>query len=857
MNIEKPLSIRPSCWVLLIVGILLVYLNSIGFCGTIRIASGLELPVFATSPPGDLERFFILEQHTGRIKILRLGTGNISEVPFLTIENLAKGGEQGLLGLAFHPNYSQNGYFYVNCTILGGTTEIRRYQVFQTNPDIADPNSSTPILSYSQPQGNHNGGWLGFGPDGNLYICSGDGGSGNDSGSGHNPEIGNAQDLSNNLLGKVLRLDVDDDDFPEDSTRNYAIPSSNPFAGAEGDDEIWAYGLRNPWRASFDRMTGDFFIGDVGQGAREEINFQPAAEPGGRNYGWRLREGFIATPTSGIGGDHPLNAVDPVYDYTRGSDQFQGRAVTGGYVYSGPISSLQGQYIFADFASEQIWSIEINQTTQIMVDGSRQDLTSDFAPDVGSIDQISSFAEDTKGNLYVLDLGGELFKVTTDPPIIMCPSNVTVSCEASLDPGLNPSLGMPTVSENCEGEPEIIFMDDLSDKNTCSGTFDILRTWVASDGCGETSQCTHTITAQDSVAPTITCPPDQTVLCLESLNPSENNKLGSATGTDNCDDAPIISFSDLPAETPGCSAITTIQRTWSVSDLCGNENSCTQTLTVRNLSSMELGVYEGWNLISVPETNCLSSEALFGHFMQGKIWYWSQFQYQIADPKTVLNPNLGYWVYSKIPDIISLQCPPIQELATYRVTFEGIWSQATHPAGFPAGAHFTTLIGASHNGQVSFWESGGFASPGIERVAEIGQTSSLVNEISSAQTSGFTQALPFDPVIQLNSINTPGTISTTFSIHKDFPKVTIVSMIVPSPDWFIGIQGLDLMEEGQWVNSKIVELRGYDAGTEEGSNFSLSNPASVPHMPISILEEPPFKVNGEFVPVGRLSFERL
>jgi glucose/arabinose dehydrogenase len=253
---------------------------------TVRVATGLSRPAFVTSPPGDYERAFIVEQHTGRIKILNLDDNSLNGTPFLDIDGLATGNEQGLLGLAFHPNYAANGYFYVNLTVTGGTTEIRRYQV-SADPDIADASSQTLVMTYGQPFSNHNGGWMGFGPDGYLYISAGDGGSGNDPGN-------RAQDITDQLLGKLLRIDVDGDEFPGDPNANYAVPPTNPFVGATGDDEIWAFGLRNPWRCSFDGLTGDLYIADVGQGAWEEIDFQSAASAGGENYGWRCMEGSTA-----------------------------------------------------------------------------------------------------------------------------------------------------------------------------------------------------------------------------------------------------------------------------------------------------------------------------------------------------------------------------------------------------------------------------------------------------------------------------------------------------------------------------------------------------------------------------------
>ncbi|MFQ6017315.1 MAG: PQQ-dependent sugar dehydrogenase [Kiloniellaceae bacterium] len=361
----------------------------------VRVASGLKRPVYVTAPPGDTERLFILEQHSGKIKILRQGT--IDRRPFLDIDGLARGNEQGLLGLAFHPDYAKNGAFYVNFTRRNRDTVIRRYRVSAADPDVADPTSAMTVMTYEQPYRNHNGGWLGFGPDGYLYIAAGDGGAGGDPGN-------RAQDVTDQRLGKMLRIDVGGDDYPEDPARNYAIPPDNPFVGKQGDDEIWAYGLRNPWRASFDRKTGDLWIADVGQSRREEVNFQPAASRGGENYGWKVMEGdlcFAEVPGAPACFDPAFTA--PVHVYGRGG----GYSITGGYVYRGPVESLQGLYIFADFGSAQIWGFRY-AGRRLAGFGN---LTEAFAPQTGSIEDISSFGEDAEGNLYILDLGGEVFKV--------------------------------------------------------------------------------------------------------------------------------------------------------------------------------------------------------------------------------------------------------------------------------------------------------------------------------------------------------------------------------------------------------------------------------------------------------------
>lgn len=380
--------------------------------GLVRVTTNTTVPLFVTAPQGDSVRLFIAEQ-SGLIRILNRNTGIVNAGPFLEINEVTAGGERGLLGLAFHPNYSTNGKFYVNFT-AGSDTVIREYQV-SGNPDLADPQSALDVMTYAQPQANHNGGWIGFGPDKYLYIASGDGGAGNDSGTGHTAGIGNAQDTTANLLGKMLRIDVDGDDFPGDPDINYAIPPSNPFVGVTGDDEIWSYGLRNPWRASFDRTMGDLYIGDVGQNAREEINIQLSSSTGGENYGWRLREGTIATPTGGVGGPHPSGAIDPAYDYTQGAGPTQGNAVIGGFVYRGPIASINGMYFFADNENDRIWSFEFNGTNPRDFDGSNYynfiDWTDLITTDFGTVGSITSFGEDADGNLYMLDGAGEIYVI--------------------------------------------------------------------------------------------------------------------------------------------------------------------------------------------------------------------------------------------------------------------------------------------------------------------------------------------------------------------------------------------------------------------------------------------------------------
>ncbi len=383
-----------------------------------RIATGFSQPLYATAPRGDSSRLFVLEKASGNIKIIRLANNAVVAEPFLRVSGISTQGERGLLGLAFHPNYASNGEFYVSVTNLNGDSEIRRYTL-SANPDRADSNSAEVLLTIPQFASNHNGGWIGFGPDGFLYISSGDGGGGND------PQE-NGQDLTT-LLGTILRIDVNGDDFLNDNTRNYRIPNSNPFIntvvnGINARPEIWAYGLRNPWRASFDRQTGDLLIADVGQGAREEINFQPGGSAGGENYGWRLREGEIATPS--VGGARPSDNREPIYTYQRSGSVFAGTSVTGGYRYRGPVSEILGNYFFADFANGRIWSLvpSANGFSQLTF------WSDQLTPNLGNVNNVASFGEDANGNLYIVDFDGDIFKfISSNPaPPVNPPSSNTI-----------------------------------------------------------------------------------------------------------------------------------------------------------------------------------------------------------------------------------------------------------------------------------------------------------------------------------------------------------------------------------------------------------------------------------------------
>jgi len=363
-----------------------------------------ELPVYATAPSGDSDRLFLAELRTGRIEILDLSTETPMPTSFLEISGLGTENEQGLLGLAFDPDYANNGFFYVQYVRADYTVQIERYRV-QGDPatsNVADPSSAHTILSIQQPFEIHNAGWIGFGPnDGMLYIPTGDGGD----------PVG-PQQITGNLRGKILRIDVSGDDFPTDDNRNYAIPNDNPFVDQTGEDEIWAYGLRNPFRASFDRATGDLWIGDVGKANRDEIDLQRAGSTGEENYGWSFREGTIATPTD-LGGPPPPGNVEPVYDYEHdGPDpDFAGSSVVGGYVYHGTVPRFQGHYFFGDYISKNIWKLDPDA---VDMRASVTNVLNLLSPDAGGLGSIASFAEDAAGELYLLELGGgDVFRLVT------------------------------------------------------------------------------------------------------------------------------------------------------------------------------------------------------------------------------------------------------------------------------------------------------------------------------------------------------------------------------------------------------------------------------------------------------------
>ena len=348
-----------------------------------RVAGGFEAPLLVTNAGDGSGRLFIVEQG-GRIHVVRDGRPNAE--PFLDIASLVTaGGEQGLLGLAFDPEFESNGRFFVNYTDRNGDTVVAEYRA-PPGSQRADPGSARVLLQIDQPFSNHNGGALVFGPDGFLYIGTGDGGSGGD-------PMGNGQRL-NTLLGKLLRIDVD-------RGRPFGIPEDNPFVGRSGArPEIWAFGLRNPWRLSFDRETADLWIGDVGQGELEEIDVARAGRGGGLNYGWNVMEGTKCfSPPEGC---EQQGLVPPVAVYPTGL----GCAVIGGHVYRGSrFPALQGGYFFADFCAGVVFAVDASAPRRrepvILLETNRA---------------ISSFGEDEEGELYVTDLrGGDVLQVIGEP----------------------------------------------------------------------------------------------------------------------------------------------------------------------------------------------------------------------------------------------------------------------------------------------------------------------------------------------------------------------------------------------------------------------------------------------------------
>ena len=376
---------------------------------SVLIADGYKKPVFITSYPNNAKLLYIVEQ-AGLVKIIN--DGKKLSRPFFDINKRVvnpnrPGDERGLLGFAFHPNHTNNGKFYINYMDNDGNTIVSE---FSTNSELrANHKSERIILKLKQPYGNHNGGDIQFGPDGYLYISIGDGGKAGD-------PLNAGQDLSS-LFGKIIRIDIEQ--------KPYGIPKSNPFFGQKDKrEEIWAWGLRNVWRFSFDKQTGDKYLADVGQNKWEEVNFEPASSKGGLNYGWRIMEANHCydpkenCPTEGLikpiieypnDANHPAFAFRIIEELSFSETDVEGCSVTGGYVYRGKkIKSMQGQYIFGDYCSGNIWTLKVvngkainfkNRTEEINIGGG------EFTT------YISSFGQDSDGEIYIIDYNGGIYKL--------------------------------------------------------------------------------------------------------------------------------------------------------------------------------------------------------------------------------------------------------------------------------------------------------------------------------------------------------------------------------------------------------------------------------------------------------------
>ena len=376
---------------------------------SVLIADGYKKPVFITSYPNNAKLLYIVEQ-AGLIKLIN--DGKKLSRPFFDINKRVvnpnrPGDERGLLGFAFHPNHTNNGKFYINYMDNDGNTIVSE---FSTNSELrANHKSERIILKLKQPYGNHNGGDIQFGPDGYLYISIGDGGKAGD-------PLNAGQDLSS-LFGKIIRIDIEQEP--------YGIPKSNPFFGQKDKrEEIWAWGLRNVWRFSFDKQTGDKYLADVGQNKWEEVNFEPASSKGGLNYGWRIMEANHCydpkenCPTEGLikpiieypnDANHPAFAFRIIEELSFSETDVEGCSVTGGYVYRGQkIKSMQGQYIFGDYCSGNIWTLKVvngkainfkNRTEEINIGGG------EFTT------YISSFGQDSDGEIYIIDYNGGIYKL--------------------------------------------------------------------------------------------------------------------------------------------------------------------------------------------------------------------------------------------------------------------------------------------------------------------------------------------------------------------------------------------------------------------------------------------------------------
>jgi glucose/arabinose dehydrogenase len=366
------------------------------------VANGFSAPTDIANAGDGSKRIFVAER-SGIIKSLKIFSTGVELSTFIDIsDHVRNNGERGLLGLVFHPNFPDSGYFYVNYIPNGpgnlDTTRISRFTVNPADSTEALTDSEKVVIQFEQDFTNHNGGDMNFGSDGFLYIASGDGGSGNDPNN-------RAQDTTS-LLGKMLRINVDNDDFPEDNFKNYAIVPGNPFVGTGGSDEIWSFGWRNPWRFSFDPMTNFMYVGDVGQDAREEISLDSMNNPGG-NFGWRCKEGFTDT---GLTGCLSTPEIDPLFEYAHNNGNC---SITGGYVYRGTsFPAFQGWYFSIDFCSGKMY---------------RLDADNGYEADslvLNTFGNISTFGISESGELYAASIGGQIYRLVDTE---VCPDNIVVN----------------------------------------------------------------------------------------------------------------------------------------------------------------------------------------------------------------------------------------------------------------------------------------------------------------------------------------------------------------------------------------------------------------------------------------------
>lgn len=374
------------------------------------VASGLSSPVMVKSPPGDTQRLMIV-QRGGRVRLVKNGVLQTTDFIDLTGQVLVND-ERGLLDIAFHPNYASNGWFYLRYTNTSGQTQIKRF-TRSANPDVAEATSGYSIFRLGSTISFHIGGSMEFGRDGYLYVGIGD-----------EVNVNWPQDI-NSLHGKLLRIDVSADDFPADADNNYRNPPTNPYFGAvTGRDEIWAKGLRNPYRFAFDRWTGALWIGDVANGGPEEIDFQPLGLAG-RNYGWPCKEGSVCNAGNTQCNCGQSDLVAPVFEFTH---DLGNCAVTGGRVYRGcAVPDLIGTYFFADYCSARIWSFRYDNNVMTEFNANR---AVELDPPNGIITSIVGFGEDARGELYICELGGEVWKIVpSSAPPDLNGNGVPDSCE--------------------------------------------------------------------------------------------------------------------------------------------------------------------------------------------------------------------------------------------------------------------------------------------------------------------------------------------------------------------------------------------------------------------------------------------